>query len=227
MMRRVVATSVVGGALALLAQGCSAVADDPDSKPRPTAEPSAVFLDAMEAYPSRTFEDWRTHADAVVLAEVVSERRIEPVEDATAPKRFPVSRNIAVKVHDVYWERPGANPPAAFEMEAFGWMTLENGDEVPMVAPDASRLEVGHRYLLAVHDIERAARAGDVVPWTVLGSGGALPADTQIGVGELEARKVAAPEERRAESEIVAEALAGLSLSEAEEVIRQILPSTR
>ncbi|MFS3127321.1 hypothetical protein ACLM5J_02845 [Nocardioides sp. Bht2] len=203
------------------------MANDPKAKSKPTAEPSVVLLDAMEAYPSRTFEDWRAHADAVVLAEVVSERRVEPLEDATAPKRFPVSRKIAIKVSDVYWERPGANPPAEFEMEAFGWMTLENDEEVPMVAPDASRLEVGHRYLLAVHDIERATRAGDVVRWTVLGSGGALPADAQIGVGELEARKVAAPEQRSAESEVVADALAGLSLREAEEVIRQSLRSTR
>lgn len=165
------------------------------------------IIEASERYLSHTFGDWSNYADAVVLAEVVSEQRIEPAADETSPQRYPVGRTIAIDVAEVYWQRGGLAAPRQFEMKAWGWMTLETGEERPSVGERASRLEVGHRYLLALD--EAGTDAKDEL-WTVLGSGASLPADSVMGVGEHEAQIVREPPERNSDSGQVAEAVAGL-----------------
>lgn len=203
--------SILGATVAMLsiAAGCTS---DPGSDARATdASPSEAhapaIIEASERYLSHTFEDWSRQADAVVLAEVVSERRREPVADATSPKRYPVGRTIAVEVAEVYWQRKGHATPDQFEMNAWGWMALETGEERPSVGERSARLEVGHRYLIALDDADADA---DEALWTVLGSGAGLPADSVIGVGEHEAQIVREPGPRNTDSMQVADAVAGL-----------------
>lgn len=216
--------SILGATVATLsiASGCSSDAgSDAGAADAATSEGRApVIIEASERYLSHTFEDWLRQADAVVLAEVVSERRREPVADATSPKRYPVGRTIAVEVVEVYWQREGHATPDQFEMNAWGWMALETGEERPSVGERSARLEVGHRYLIALDDAGAGAKEA---LWTILGSGAGLPADSVIGVGEHEAQIIREPGPRNTDSDQVADAVARLDADAAGALIAQRL----
>lgn len=137
-----------------------------------------------EIYSSATPADWATTADHIAEVTVVDEQQGR--EEANA-----VERLVTIRVDRTRWSRPGsAALPQTFQMPAFGWVRTDAG-LAELVVPDASRIEPGHRYLMALIKLEPRCNADDGLVdrggWSVIGSGGSVPFDgADIGQGEVE-----------------------------------------
>lgn len=155
--------------------------------------PAVGLVDGAEVTASSTVEDWARVADYVVLATVTSEQRIEPVRSETSDDGDDlVGRDVTVEVDKGLWRAADVSrdQPAVFAMPAFGWERTAAGDEIELAPQGGSRLEVGHRYVLAITwKAEECSTDGEDIPprWTLIGSSGALPADGGVvGEGEFE-----------------------------------------
>lgn len=136
-----------------------------------------------ETYSSATPADWATTADHVADVTVTD-------EDKGARAGVGVERIVAIRVDKVRWSRSGALPlPGAFEMPALGWVDTHKG-LAELAVPNASRIEPGHRYLMALIHLEPRCNADDGLVlaggWSVIGSGGTVPFDQgDLGSGEV------------------------------------------
>ena len=96
------------------------------------------------AYPSETLRDLVSYADQVSVVKVVGERRL-PAGDEEESGGYE-ARTVTVEVEDTIWRGPsGVSAPESLEFTAWGW----SGGQ-PVGAEGGARLEVGHRYLLAL-----------------------------------------------------------------------------
>ncbi|GGQ26398.1 hypothetical protein GCM10010266_57170 [Streptomyces griseomycini] len=121
--------------------------------------------------PSRTAEDWVTHADHVVVATPTAERDTGRRDFTEGALRYATDRTVTFRTDDVLWsaKSPRHSLGENFDMVAAGWQVYRNGTRTKATTAYAPRLETGHTYLLALR------RADD--RWTVLGEGAAVPFD--------------------------------------------------
>ena len=104
-------------------------------------------------------------------------------------------RRVQLTVERVLWSRAGAAPlPTSVRWTAFGDYFHGGIDRRSrMGAYDSSRLEVGHSYLVAVHDLGGAD--GGASRWVPLGGAAQLPFDQGVlGHGEFEGRLLGRPD---------------------------------
>jgi hypothetical protein len=134
-----------------------------------------------EALPNATLTDWKSYGDAIAAIDVAAERSEPTPREVAETGEGLINRTITVRVTRIYWRAVGSRPtPATFDMLAWGWV-VHDRRRTPTVSSGSPRLEVGHRYLVALLWF----RGG----WTTLGSGAEMPFDGGVvGRGEWEGR---------------------------------------
>ncbi|MGC3000160.1 hypothetical protein ACPF8X_17785 [Streptomyces sp. G35A] len=176
--------AVVGAAVAGSAALVPVLADE--GRRSDTHGPGTVAADTKEAVPSFTATDWVSYSDQAAVVRVTAEHE-DPAgvdeEEAEAGEGY-LSRSVDLRVKERVWSRPGAPAlPGVLSVTAHGW-EVKGDTRRPMAPRHASRLEVGHDYLVTF-----ARFSGG--EWAPLGSGGALPYDAgRIGQGEFEGEDV-------------------------------------
>lgn len=154
--------------------------------PGSPANPSRPILVSSfhETYGSDTPQQWASNADHIAEVTITGEKR------GTQEAGW-VNRIVTVKVDATRWSRAGATElPATFDMKSWGWTTSSDGLQ-EVAAKDASRVEPGHRYIMALIRLQPRCNADDGIVteggWTIIGSHGVVPFDGgQVGEGELE-----------------------------------------
>ncbi|CAL9599448.1 hypothetical protein SUDANB176_05402 [Streptomyces sp. enrichment culture] len=126
---------------------------------------------AGDGLPSRTAEDWVTHADHVVVATPTAEQDTGRRDFAGGALRYTTDRTVTFRTDDVLWSArsPRRSLGEDFDMVAAGWQVYRSGNRVKATTAYAPRLETGHTYLLALRWADGR--------WTVLGEGAAVPFD--------------------------------------------------
>ncbi|MFF5369506.1 hypothetical protein [Streptomyces sp. NPDC013187] len=177
-------TGAVLGAAVAGAIACVPVFAEDDHR-RDTVSLEAAAAGSKEALPSYTATDWVSYGDQVAVVHVAAEHEESGLAQAEAEAgEGYVVRSIDLRVKERVWARSGvAALPDALSVVADGW-ALDGDQRTPLAPQDASRLEVGHDYVIAF------ARFSDD-EWAPLGSGGVLPYDNgRIGQGEFEGQNV-------------------------------------
>ncbi|MFJ3665843.1 hypothetical protein ACIPSE_05250 [Streptomyces sp. NPDC090106] len=130
---------------------------------------------AVDDRPSQTAKDWVTHADHVVVASPTAEKDTNRRDYTAGQYAYATDREVTFRADQVLWSarQPDRSLDKEFTMTAPGWQVTRGGTRVKRTAPNASRLEPGHTYLLAL----RWSDDG----WTVLGEGAAVPFDDGVG----------------------------------------------
>jgi hypothetical protein len=161
-----------------------------------SAEQGTATVAGSDRLPNRTAGDWVTYADYVVVVSARSDSEADGAGDGPEDGGM-VMRNVELAVDTVVWTNPRtrADAPSDFTWPAFGW--LVDGDvRREVVGEDSPRVEVGHRYLMALHwEAERCSEGDPRQParWVSLGSDSIIPFDTEVlGDGENMGREVRA-----------------------------------
>ncbi|MCX4764432.1 hypothetical protein OG562_26425 [Streptomyces sp. NBC_01275] len=187
---------VVAGSLALVSCGADGTSGTDNASDAGRGDErgagQVVFTDAeaKEAVPSFTATDWVSYGDQVAVVRVAAEHeRPDPEsgddtesqsgEESGSGEEY-LPRTVDLRVTQHVWERSDAPAlPDSLTVTVDGW-EVKDGVRVRVGTPDASRLEVGHDYVISF------ARYSDGV-WSPLGSGGVLPYDDgRVGQGEFE-----------------------------------------
>lgn len=157
----------------------------------PVAGVPITLVHGTEVTGSDSVQDWAAAADYVVTARITAEEKLAaPKSETVDPADELIGRRVSVDVERVHWAAADAPQaaPSEFTMTAFGWRPTPAGDS-ELAGEHAARLEVGHTYLLALAWKRAECGEGERIPaaWTVIGPGGALPADEEVlGNGEFE-----------------------------------------
>jgi hypothetical protein len=166
--------------------------------------PGPVYFQAEDHLPSESAEDWVRGADFVVAVTAVEETDQPISRDTLEEEEGIIGRDVTLLVDEVLWRRPDTKvaTPETITWSAAG-STFSGGNlekRQQMIGVGAPRIEVEHRYLLAIR-WEPGCRVGvDDVParWAGLGAGAVLPFDEGvIGNGEFEGRERSVGEARR------------------------------
>lgn len=157
------------------------------------SSPAVIVGSGADLLPNQTAQDWVTYADHVVAVTPVSEAEVPPTAQELARGEGLIGRTLELRVDAVVWSRRDAvaPPPTQFTWQAFGWQFTDGdlANRVPLAAEDAPRLELGHRYLLAINWQEQRCSEGDFEPahWEGLGADAIVPYDgAVIGQGEYQ-----------------------------------------
>lgn len=147
---------------------------------------------AADRLPNETATEWTTYADYVAVVTVSAQHELPPTDTELSQGQGLILRSITVDGGNVLWSKPAARDlPNTLEQIAFGWK-FGNGDvqdREKVGVNGASRMEVGHTYIMALQWTDARCSPGDKVPagWRGLGSASTLPYDNQIvGQGEME-----------------------------------------
>lgn len=185
--------------LVLLSMGAAGCSSNAVSESATTSEATSapVTVEAMEQYSSTTLDDWQAYADAIVVADVNQEARIDLPESETNTGEGTdlIGREITVEISKAIW----ADTAGKFRdfdtvrMAASGWLEGD-GKLTEVVVGDGARLEVGHQYVLALKWFPERSDEGDETEpaqWGIIGANAALPADADtIGVGEYRGSEI-------------------------------------
>ncbi|MDN3028878.1 hypothetical protein [Streptomyces sp. S.PB5] len=129
-----------------------------------------------DEHPSQTAKDWVTYADQVVVATPEREQETDRRDFKSGMFAYQTDRTVTFRTDQVLWSSGKGSARTVdkgFDMVAPGWRVYrESGTRIKRTAPNASRLETGHTYLLALR------WSGD--GWTVLGEGAAVPFDDGV-----------------------------------------------
>ncbi|MFC6704402.1 hypothetical protein [Flexivirga alba] len=153
--------------------------------------------------PNETAADWTTYADYIAVVTISAERELPPTDTELGQGQGMILRSVTLDVGNVLWSKTSAprDLPAKFEQTAIGWK-FGNGDvndRQELGITDASRMEVGHTYIMALEWTDARCSPGDKVPagWRGLGAASTLPYDDEIvGQGEMEGTVQAATQAR-------------------------------
>lgn len=179
------------GLMALSLFGCAGGPNEPDDVvPIPV-----VLAEGDSRFPDQTATDWVTYADYVVVATPVKEAVIEP--DMGAASEGPpsmITRELVIRVDSVIWSSndPARPVPDTFSWPALGWDVEDDGSRgAPMSARNTSRIEVEHRYVMALRWEPPRCSTGDrriAGRWVGLGGQAVIPFDEpgQLGSGEFQ-----------------------------------------
>lgn len=155
---------------------------------------SVIPVFTEDHLPNETATDWVTYADFVVAVTATSEREVKAPSDPNAEEST-IGREVTLRVNDVLWSRdPKAKAPKTVPWSAIGWGAtggdLEKRQE--MVEVGASRVEVGHSYVIAIKwELPLCTEGPDKesAQWSGLGAGAVVPFDEGIvGNGEFEGK---------------------------------------
>ena len=151
--------------------------------------PRIVLAHGSDRYPSDTAEDWVTYADHVVVARAASEVENPPDRSEVELGEGIVGRNVQMVVQQVLWSAPDAPQaaPTSWDRTSMGWHFRESvSSRTRMGIRNASRVEVGHTYVLAIQWAHNPCQPGEG-EWLGLGTGSTIPYDDGVlGVGEFE-----------------------------------------
>ncbi|MFD7298344.1 hypothetical protein ACFV9W_34090 [Streptomyces sp. NPDC059897] len=131
---------VAGGTVA----GVAATSDDGAKGPR------VVEASSAEAYPTLTAVDWVENGEHAVVLSVVpgSEHKGSAPEDERDNGEGHIPRTATMKVDEVLWSKPGAEPaPTTFNEELPGWW-WEGEDQREFAWQGEPRFEEGHKYIV-------------------------------------------------------------------------------
>ncbi|MEU6248613.1 hypothetical protein [Glycomyces sp. NPDC047010] len=152
-----------------------------------------LLAQGSDHLPSITAADWVTYADHVIVVEAVAEEAVEPEAEELDRGEGIIGRTVSLTIEDVLWSREGAPQaaPETWEYSALGWhFNAEAEDPIEMALDGFPRVEVGHRYVMAIRWEEAVCTAGgDYRPaqWRGLGEGSEIPFDDgTLGNGESE-----------------------------------------
>ncbi|MBG0853090.1 hypothetical protein I2W78_14835 [Streptomyces spinoverrucosus] len=181
-------TKITGVALgAALAGSAALVPFTADTGADNAGRPGEVVLaESKDAVPSTTATDWISYGDHAAVVRVTAEHEGSADSEEVAAGEGYLSRTVDLQVKERVWSRSGAAAlPTTLTIVADGWEF--KGDTKSRVGShDASRLEVGHDYLVSLAGFSDGE-------WSTLGTGGILPYDdSQVGQGEFEGETVTA-----------------------------------
>lgn len=187
---------------------------------------------AADRLPSETATDWTTYADYVAVVTVSAQHELPPTDTELSQGQGLILRSITVDVKNVLWSTPAARDlPRTFEQLAFGWK-FGNGDvndREKVGVNGASRMEVGHTYIMAVQWTNARCSPGDKVPagWRGLGAASTLPYDNQIvGQGEMEGAVRTVNQARTALAiEPANDSVYALTVGKSEDAVQNLLDS--
>ena len=132
-----------------------AVAQDGEGEPgRPLAAgPGTSCAGLDHSFRADTLHDLRSFADGLAIVRAVGEA-IPPPPEGPEGWAGLIGRKVDVRVERVLWRRPHAPaPPAAFSFSDYGWTGTPKRKR-PWRACDATRMELGRRYLAPVARLE-------------------------------------------------------------------------
>jgi hypothetical protein len=184
-------TVLAGGALFASAW---AVGGEPEAGVDRT--PDVVVAHGSDRLPNHSASDWVTYADHVVVVTATAEKELPANKDEVEMGSGYIPREVTLDVEDTVWSRPGTSKPVpedGLAWPAAGWTFDEDGN-APMAMEGQPRIEVGHRYLMAIAWEPAATVDGTTYPgkWDGLGENAVLPYDGGvIGKGESEGAVVA------------------------------------
>lgn len=119
-----------------------------DADPRGVTESAVTGAEYSELFAWDSLEELR-QADAVVVATVVGERE-KPNPETQAipgePREF--LRDLELRVERTFRGRPVEGD--SFVIRDLGWYVFDDGRRAPITGHDGTRLEVGHRALVAL-----------------------------------------------------------------------------
>jgi hypothetical protein len=144
------------------------------------------IAEPKDGIPSATATDWVSYEDQAPVVHVAAEHEGAADSEEVAAGEGYLSRTVDLQVKERVWSRSGATAlPAALTIVADGW-SFKGDAKTRVGSAEASRLEVGHDYLVAL------AHYADG-EWATIGTGAILPYDGgEVGQGEYEASTVTA-----------------------------------
>lgn len=172
---------------------CGQAETEPRSDADSPGDAATTLTSLSDRLPSTTPRDWVTYADQVAVVTVSSETRM-PAPETDDRGEGDIDRTVRLSVDKVVWRAPDSRPlPDEFTYAALGWHrhSGESASEPSvLVADDRPRLEVGHRYVMALEwdpvDCDRGGSGSIPASWRGLGSGSTLPFDGGVlGAGEF------------------------------------------
>ncbi|HST82656.1 MAG TPA: hypothetical protein VLL08_13055 [Kineosporiaceae bacterium] len=187
--------------------------------PSAAAAAPVTLGEGLERFNTSTADDWVAVADRVIVGTVTSEREMPPTKTEIARGEGLLGRTVTLTVGKTVWSRAGAAEiPATITLSTAG-VTFSGGvdnNRHRLAYPGASRLEVGHRYVLAIY-YQSAGCDGEnsSARWAGIGSGGVIPFDTAtLGTGEIEGRSNVVVPEATGGSGVLRAQLKGKSLDD-------------
>ncbi|MDX2675671.1 hypothetical protein [Streptomyces soliscabiei] len=187
--RRKVAGTVLGAAVAGVLIGSAALVPFTDDAHADAAirRDDVVLGESKDAIPSRTASDWVSYGDQAAVVHVAAEHEGVADSEETAAGEGYLSRTIDLQVKERVWSRSGATPlPDSLSIIADGWEFKKGDSKLRVSSQDASRMEVGHDYLVSFAHFSDGE-------WSTLGTGAILPYDgNEVGQGEYEGTTVTA-----------------------------------
>lgn len=168
-----------------------------------SAQP-VTFGEGSDRFPSMTAADWVQYAHYVVVATAVKES-----EDPASPQEIElgeglVGRQVTFRVDNIlYSSKQSEVPPLGdtFSMPALGWTFTDGIDNrSKFVTDNTSRLEQGHRYVIALvaRQCTGSSAAAPALTWFTLGEASVIPYDeSALGAGEFEGAEMTQEEVAR------------------------------
>ncbi|UDY24399.1 hypothetical protein [Nocardioides sp. Kera G14] len=137
--------------------------------------------EADKLLPDATAADWRTYADHLVVAEVVSEKKLPMSEEENGSGEGFADRLLTFRIDKVLWSNEGAEAaPTELTTSIDGW-TVHDGKETPFRFSGEPEIVTGHTYVMPVTYL-RVGRLVDTPGWMTLS---VVPADDgEIGKGD-------------------------------------------
>ncbi|MFI9562911.1 hypothetical protein [Streptomyces rishiriensis] len=145
-----------------------------------------IIAESKDGIPSATATDWVSYGDQAAVVHVTAEHEGEADSEEIAAGEGYLSRTVDLQVKERVWSRSGATAlPATLTIVADGW-SFKGDAKTRVGSAEASRLEVGHDYLVSF------AHYADG-EWATIGTGAILPYDSgEVGQGEYEGSTVTA-----------------------------------
>lgn len=185
--RRKIAGAVLGATLAAAATAAlvpSVPTGDGVRAGRAGQTDGLIIAESKDGIPSATATDWVSYGDQAAVVHVTAEHEgAADSEEIEAGEGY-LSRTVDLEVKERVWSRSGATAlPASLTIVADGW-SFKGDSKTRVGSAEASRLEVGHDYLVSL------AHYADG-EWATIGTGGILPYDnSEVGQGEYEGSTV-------------------------------------
>lgn len=109
-------------------------------------------VNALEAVPSWSLEDWVSYSDVAWVVSIVDEEQGILSDDTEERGEGYVAREVTAEVEDVLWKYDESlRSPESVTFPTAGWV-MDEGTLIPAQFEGGVRLEVGGRYVIAMID---------------------------------------------------------------------------
>ena len=140
---------IMVGVLGLAVAGCA----KDQSTGIPLDSDGFVASSSYPRFPTNDLQDLATFSDHLVIADVVAEEQLVPLEENLASGEGYVGRRATVSVRDILWSgvdtagKPLAAPRGSLTFLVDGWV-MHDGEMYPDRSLGSDRIEVGGTYLI-------------------------------------------------------------------------------